>query len=250
MSLSRSAILLLITTACLGNAAHAQAAQVDPQARQMLDEMLAAYPALHSYSATIEVTDTVGKNPRGSVQTTRVVFRRPNEARVVSDGTQGHTEVVSDGTNIYEWEPPTKPGAKPTYHTEPSDGQADGVTTAWRLGGLGGTLFNDLAAEQRFIQGMASMPGLISLTLGPEGKMDGVPTQTIIIAWKDAPAESVFTFSIGKSDHLLRRLNMAYRMPGKAAKVIKVEKESHVRANPKLDATVFHFALPPGSKLK
>ncbi|MDQ2686256.1 MAG: DUF2092 domain-containing protein [Armatimonadota bacterium] len=247
MSLSRSAISFLITTACLGGAVHTQTAKVDPQARQVLDAMMASYPALHSYSATIEVTDTVGKNPRGSVQKTHIVFQRPNEALVVSDGTEGHTKVVSDGTTLYEWEPPAKPGAKPTYHTESADAQAEGVTTAIRLGERGGSFVKDLIIDDGFLTKLSSMPELNSLTLGPEGTTDGVPTQTVIFAWKDAPGESVFTFSIGKSDHLLRRVNMACRIPGKAAKVIKVEKNSHVQANPKLDAATFDFTPPPGN---
>ena len=219
------------------------------EARTVISQMVKAYKALNSYSGTLTfmVDETADKNGKVNTQKSQIVYQKPNKARATTKNPLNGNDImaVSNGTSLFQ----TVSADKGNYYKAPapSDVRAIGqVIGAAKSGGAGlfPVLISDPNAEKEVLP-----PGLLSLTKSPDGTVDGVAVDVLTATFgltRDKPATLVF--SIGKEDHLLRRLH--FEQPGEGGKnIILDETYSDVKANPTLPASTFVFTPAPGAKV-
>ena len=219
------------------------------EARAVISQMVKAHKALNAYSGTLTfmVDETADKNGKVNTQKSQIVYQKPNKARATTKNPLNGNDImaVSNGTSLFQ----TVSADKGNYYKAPapSDARAIGqVIGAAKSGGAGlfPVLTSDTNAENEVLP-----PGLLSLTKNPDGTVDGVAVDVLTATFglsRDKPATLVF--SIGKEDHLLRRLH--FEQPGDGGKnIILDETYSDVKANPTLPASTFIFMPAPGAKV-
>ena len=204
--------------------------QVDPAARQLLlDRLVAAHQALFTYSAQVKV-EAVSDKRRESA-TASVVYQKPGKARVdVRRGDGSSALVVCDGAsrlfsaNVIRKKAKAEAGEKALLETL---SQAELFVTP---------AFLFLVSRNAPVRSL--LPGALKvLGFGTPTTLDGVTVEVVAadVATKDGEAR--LTFSIGKEDHLLRRLLVQTNY--QSENYTLAETYTDVKANPKLDKKAF-----------
>jgi len=234
--------LLLLTAP----APHAQAAPapttLNPDANNVLNQVIAAQKALTGLSATIVVTgmELDGTPVRG--KTIMLAFQRPNLAKVTVSGPSGPLRQIStDGVTATMLSVPEKQyisGAAPAAFLLPII-----LSQAKEL--LPPSLADSAALTNLMYQpGTTARVGL-STTLG------GVAVDTLVIATPlDARAKIKITLAFGHDDHLLRQfieVATATRS-GKVQSLTHTETVTSLTVNPSFSASDFAFTPPAGAK--
>jgi outer membrane lipoprotein-sorting protein/peroxiredoxin len=221
---------------------------VAPEARALLERMIAAHKALASLSATVELVAPEGPGGTAAQQRTvrsQIAVVRPNKVRITSALPGGATaQVVSDGTSLF-----MSSSAEKTYRKMPAGSGDAAVSNAFNAArgaslGLLGVLFSPKTDLKTVLPGEPK-----TLSLAPDETVGGVPVDvvTAVVAGGGAEQQFTLTFAAGKDDHLLRRLTLS----GKQGDVpfTVTETYSDVKANPELPASTFAFTPPPGAKV-
>jgi outer membrane lipoprotein-sorting protein/peroxiredoxin len=215
-------------------------AKIDAKARQTLEQMAAAYQALSSYSGTVEVESNGLPNPLNRRST--IAFKKPNKAAVVTTKGDAVTRAVTDGAHFFV----ASTRDKSKYLKVPLPKEAQAISLVIDQGGAAGlglvplvlAGYNPLAPLANTLQ---------SLSVGQPGTLTGVPVETVVAVVNGSKGDSAtITYSIGKNDHLLRRLNIKQTVEGKPVSL--TETHTDVKANPDLPATALAFTPPPGAK--
>jgi thiol-disulfide isomerase/thioredoxin len=181
------------------------AIKIDPRAKISLDEMVAAYRHLKTYSSEVETMSTV----------VRVRYHRPGRIAVsVNDGKVNPalmnpiTSVVSDARFVYSFSPKHPMG----YLKKPAQDETALLDAAFQPTIQGGFIRFLLRGEDPLMTFMSSGPKvrLAALSTGTESTSDGVATETIIASLIDDTygQKSDVLFEIGKADHLVRKISM------------------------------------------
>jgi len=212
------------------------ALQMDPKARELMDQMVAAYKALDSYSAIVELAGMGAANlPK---QRAIIAFKKPNRVNVQVTTSTGTVKLVSNGTNLF---------------VQVSDIKAEYVKTAAPSGEMAiaqllqsvrasGPGLTPLVAGASPLEGMAD--DLKSVSVGPADTVDGVAVETVVGQLEAGPSKGTITFAIGRDDHLLRRVVLT-SITGQRT-VTLTETHTSVKANPA--GMAFIFTPPPGAK--
>lgn len=215
-------------------------AKVDANARKKLDSMAAAYQGLRSYSGTVEVNG-VGV-PNFPSRRSTIVFKKPNQAVVVTTDSAGVTQTVTNGTHLFA----ASTREKTRYLKAPLPPNAQPIPLAIGEGGAAGLgLMPLLVAGADPLAPLAKT--LRSLAPGPPNTLAGVPVDTIIAVVNGSRGDTAkITYAIGKSDHLLRRMNITQTVNGKPISL--TENHANIKANPALSASALAFTPPPGAQ--
>jgi outer membrane lipoprotein-sorting protein/peroxiredoxin len=223
-------------------AAAAAPPTVDPQARAILDQMVAAQQKLKSYSANVEISMVQGEQTRSMKG--ELSYALPNKVRaVITDPTGKITQtVVSNGDFRY-----VTSSAKPEqFGKEPAAPAAANIARAMlqsRLSAVG--LLPLLIAEPQ--ASARVVPAGASVSREADETVDGVSVDVVKItppSTPDRPAPTI-TIAAGKTDHLLRRVVL--RGPSGGGGQL-TESYTSVKADPSLNASLFVFTPPPGAK--
>ena len=217
-------------------------AQVDPQAKATLAAMTAAYKALKSYSATVVIESTGGT--QAQKQTVTLSFLRPGRARVeTSDETGAVMQSVVNGSGLFLASLRDK-----QYVEQPAPPASSAIPAV--LSQARGTLLPTLAGSPDFLSRLFTQPG-VAVKLGPPATVAGVQTDTLVMTLPSEPGSQVkLTLSVGRDDHLLRRLteNVHSTRGGQARNLMHVETVTEQSVNPALAASDFAFVPPAGVK--
>lgn len=215
-------------------AAHAQ---INPQARALLDQMVSAYKALSSYAGTMEVQ--VAGLPEAKNLRASVVVQKPGRAVVSTTDGQGLTRAITDGEHLQVVSPG---GITISQNTESFD-KAQAISIALRRGGAEETYLAALLTGRDLLAPQAK--DLKSLSLGETGTVGGVPVDLVVAVLKRSPnssSEETIVYSIGKKDHLLRRVTVTGIAAGKP--FTRTETHTNVRVDPILPQGMFAFTAP------
>ncbi|MDF2441787.1 MAG: putative periplasmic protein, partial [Abditibacteriota bacterium] len=220
----------------------------DEAAPAKLLQMVAAYSALKSFAATVELQQTVttAGQPAGSapVQRARVQWQRPNRVRVVTrnpSGEEGAAKAISNGTNIFvaysfapgQYVKRPVPPTEAIQQTVLAGGAAGpGAVLAFGSGGK--------AQLETFFKTARSY------SLGAAETLNGTPTETVIVQMPFRDSAMRYTFSLGQKDHLLRRLKLDYA--GREGSIAVVETHSELQINPQFPASTWAYVPPKGAK--
>ncbi len=212
-----------------------KAPDIDPQARALMDQMIAAYKGLKSYSGTAELVSTGVSD--AIKQKATIAFQRPNQVDVEVTSAQGTAKLVCDGTTLFvrisEFKTQYIKNAAPTSQTAIA-----GMLQSLGAAGPGLT---------PLVAGVDPLPPgekLKSLTVGQPETLDGVPVETVIARPEAGLSEVTITLAIGRDDHLLRGLTLTETRNNDT--ITLAETHTNVKANPAL--TSFKFTPPPGAK--
>ena len=216
------------------------AAPIDPHARALLKSTVAAQTALTSFAATLTLHSSDGGSETN--QTLTLSYRKPQSARIAIVGSSGPlAEFVSDGKTFTFYNVRLKlykqdrlrPGAPVIPLTF---SQANG-------------LLPRLLARPASITRFLTEPGA-SARLGTPAQVSGVLTDTVLLTLPLANGPTmVLTFSIGRGDHLLRRLAQTQTdfSEGLMQTSSQTETLTHLTSKPALLATAFVFIPPLGT---
>lgn len=221
------------------------AAAIDPQAKATLEQMIAAYKALKSYSSAVKLNVAQGAKIR-TLQG-QIDFSLPNLARATTTEEAKKTTrtVVATGAARYVVSSlDTK-----SYIKEETPGDASSIAAV--IGESGATLSGILPL-------MYSAPKPIdlllrsaaSLTKDADATLDGTPVDMVTLKLSSPGGEAgpTVSFATGKDDHLLRQIVM--NMPGEGGTVGNTLTETYtaVKPNATPDASLWAFTPPPGAK--
>jgi len=217
--------------------ARAQATKIDPQARTLLDEMAAAHLALSGLKATVVVQDYGA----GGAHERKVMlsFRRPSQARVaLADRTGPLAQFTDDGKNLTVY----SVRDKKYMRQDPSTGPG----AIAEVLGQSGTLLATLLARPAVLTRILVRPGVL---VAGAGVVDGEPVDVVRVT---PPARAgsprmTLTLSIGRRDHLLRRLAESAPASAHGGKMAHTETVTSLTADPRLTARDFAFTPPPGA---
>lgn len=224
-------------------------ALIDPGARALFTQMVAAQKSLGSFKITVDADDRSGETVLpGTRSRTTVLFSAPARAAVTQtlDG-KPLGELLSDGSALTRVD---------TRHKEyrrdrlPAAGAAAIVIT--QVGNLG--VLPRSYADPGGLSALLTVSGLIAVARGQaEDPIGGVPVESVVarIIGSDA-AEGTFTFVIGQSDHLLRRVIIsgtpAAAKPAAPRTLTHTETITALQVNPPVPASA--FAYKPGAGFK
>ena len=230
---------------------------IDPQAKELVDAMVARYQKLHSYSDTVRVDLEGGAGMptefrRGFPVEGKLAWERP--ARFRLEGTTGTKAflAMSDESTIHALSP-----EHPGYYIERRQFETvtehpDGTTTP------NGSQLNNAAMEANVpALGMAwmtetqfwtrTLEDVTVVALEADADTEGQACRVVNIqAQGDARETSLIRLWIAKADGLLRRMELTSILPGGAFKMI--ETHSQIKLNPALPAATWAWVAPPKSK--
>jgi thiol-disulfide isomerase/thioredoxin len=233
----------LIGLSLLGrpSAVQAQAAaRIAPHARALLKSTIAAQMALTSFAATLTLHGSTGGSARN--QTLTLSYRKPQSARITVAGSSGPiAQFVSDGKTFTVYNVRQKLYKQDRFRSDAPIipfvfSQADG-------------LLPRLLARPASIARFLTEPGA-SARMGTPGQVSGVPTDTVLLTLPFANGPTtVLTFSLGRGDHLLRRLAQTQTdfSEGLVRTSSQTETLTHLTSNPALLAAAFVFSPPHGT---
>ena len=247
----------------------APAAAIDPRARQLLDQMVAAYPLLHSYSDTTEFRIANGSAASAALNASSppqlrasVSLQRPNRAAVkattfniyypnmrreqcICDG-KTCSETRYDGTYLTQSAPPA-----PIRYAFAAVGPIHSLLLPQLLTGpiaLADTLKNVVSIKREKVK-----------------MVGGIPVETVVVlhtlvgmavVGADVPLlyQPRQVFAIGVKDHLLRRCTVEGIVVGSGPTHIstgallsrQIEMHRDIRVNPALPASTWTFTPPLG----
>ncbi len=228
----------------------ASPAVVDPQVATLFSQAIAAHQALSSLYATITLVSTGSQPGANSSQTIKLAYKKPGSAKVAVSGPTGPiVQFYSDGKTLTQYIVHTK-----QYGVQPVPVGAQTIPLILnqarallpRLIGNPAAL-NELLAQPSISASVTRRPSASSLVGGV-----AVDTVTVLLPAPDG-SKATFTFDVGKTDHLLRRLteNASLTNKGQPQTFTVTETVTNFRANPPLTAASFSFVPPPGvTKIK
>ena len=179
--------------------AHAQAAALDPAAKTVLDQFIAAQKALTGLSATIVVTGREIDGTPVKGKTIMLAFQQPNLAKVTISGPSGPLRQIStDGTTGTIF---SVPGKQYTSEAVPST-----FLLVFVVLGKAEEILPTLLALPEILTSWMSQPGT-KASVGLSSTLNGVAVDTLDIALPlDPRAKIKITMTFGHDDHLLRQV--------------------------------------------
>jgi len=222
---------------------------IDPAARDLFTQMIAAQKALRSYVLAIDTQDQTGASvlPRSQGHS-RIAFAAPALATVtLAQQNKVLGQLYSDGRIFTRVDTRHKAYRQDTL---PAADAARIVST--EIGGLG--MLPHSYADPNGLLGLLTAPGLVAVARGTAaGPVAGMPVDSIVarLIGSDT-AEGTFTFVMGKSDHLLRQVIVHEAFPksasGPARDLTHTETVTMLQVNPSLPASTFAYKPGPGFK--
>ena len=211
---------------------------IDPQARTLLDEMVASQQALTGLKATVTVRDFAAAGERD--QTITLAFHRPNQARVaLGDHAGPLAQFSADGKNLVIYSVRDK---KFTRQAAPSGPDAiAGVLSLSRA------LLPALLSRPAILTRLLVQPGVQVAGAGAD-TVGGVPVDVVNVTPAAKPGAPRLTLSlaVGRKDHLLRRLTERTSASQAGPKSLHTETVTLLTADPRLTARDFAFTPPAG----
>jgi len=217
-------------------------AQIEPQARLLIDRMMAVYKGLKSYSGSM---DMIAAAPAGETapppQHMAIVIQKPNRVSLKISGQDNAVTLVSNGTNLFAMS--TSDKTKYLKTPLPSGPRAPGFMDFLRISGV------DKSALGRLLEGLDPTPDprfMKSLSVAKDENVQGVAVDVVAADFEVAPVRGAIVFMIGKEDHLLRKVIVTQTAGGKMG--IITETHSDVKVNATPAANAFAFLPPAGAK--
>lgn len=206
--------------------------QIDRGAQQAIDQLVAAHQALFSYSAQVRA-EAIGDSKRETATAT-VSYQKPNRARVEVKRVSGPSQLsVSDGTNrLVE-------GGGSRRKGKAEAGEKAVITTLSQANFFISPVFLYLTSRAAPIPSLLPGPPKV-LGYGNPIILDGVAVEVVIADVQTKDGIVRLTFSIGKDDHLLRRLMI--QTDFQSDNLTLAETYTQVKANPPLEKK--RFTLP------
>lgn len=228
----------------------ASPAVVDPQAATLFSQAIAAHQALSSLYGTITLVSTGSQAGANSSQTIKLAYKKPGYAKVAVSGPTGPiVQFYSNGNTLTQYIVKTKQyGVQPV----PSGAQTIPLILNQARALLPRLIGNPAALNELLAQLNISASVTSQSSVPPAVGGVAVDTVTVLLPAPDG-SKATFTFDIGKTDHLLRRLteNANLTNKGNPQTFTVTETVTTLRANPALTAASFNFVPPPGvTKIK
>jgi len=208
----------------------------EPKAREVLNQMIAAYTRPDSFSLTLN--SLYG----GPQSVTSIRFKKPNKVLLTTSHTGGDVRAVSDGKYIYTYRLNDK-----RHYTKAK------VSSSNREVIFEAVLFTDahavttgsvLCAETAF-----AFQNPSALTLGNPWFLGKVRVETLTVGSdtdKDGPGKMVLT--LGKEDHLLRHIDLYGGSNIMTEYLGEMIEQSPLDTTP-LPDSLFTFTPPAGAKI-
>jgi RNA polymerase sigma factor (sigma-70 family) len=239
----------------------------DPEAVRLLDQMVAAYDGLSSYSSTAEFSGIQGASPLPTVGSrASIAFQRPSKLAIKpldeadkgsALGSQSIRQAVNDGKNVRCEGPP---GSNEIYKYQNEYLNEDklhavfgGAHGSWGwLSWLIGERDPFTLLWQEQLAARVGNTDLKSLKVLEPSRADGVATDRVLATttanFDGKRYETCQIFSIGHKDHLLRLVTSTSKDLVSNVVSSSEERYVHVAANPSLPDSVFVFHPHPGDK--
>ncbi len=211
---------------------------VDPQAKKLVNQMLASYKRLRSYS---DVTDVrfIGERPQAPIRAT-TTFQAPAKIAVTENSLEGKTVRISDGVTYYR----QSPNPEKKYLKEPVLRQY-GTLALMQQFPAGRYFTGMLAGIDPFLAPWGRAPK--TLVLAKPGIIDNVPVHILVAQFVQGSERELVSYQMGTKDLLLRRIVVTTYNPN-GSKNIMVETHSNVKVNPTVPPATFTFTPPKGWK--
>jgi outer membrane lipoprotein-sorting protein/peroxiredoxin len=219
----------------------AAAGKVDPEAKKIIDQMIAAHQALKSYSAKLDFSAKQGE--RAQTASSTFTFARPNKVNVStsSPAAKGTRTIISDGKQVYAM---SSDDAKSYQKADALPDEKNIARALNESGGSGTGLFLLLLTDPKAGDKVLG-PSVQSLELLPDGQVGNVDVK-VVKAVLSGPPQPVITFSVGKEDNLLRGVTISASQGNQTLSLD--EKYTDVKANVTPADGTFTFTPPPGAK--
>lgn len=222
---------------------------IDPAARDLFTQMVAAQKALRSFVVTLDMQDQSGKSvlPQSKGHS-RIAFSAPARATVtLAQQNKTLGQLWCDGTTF------TRVDIRQKSYRQDALPAAEAIRiVSTEIGNLG--MLPHSYADPNGLLGLLSASGLVAVARGTvAGPVAGVPVNSIVarLIGSDT-AEGTFTFVIGQSDHLLRQVIVHEAFPkgasGPARDLTHTETVTALEVNPSLPASTFTYK--PGAGFK
>ncbi len=224
----------------------AGSAGIDPQAITLFNQTIAAHQALSALKATITLSSAgLGADTN---QTVALAYKKPGSAKVAVSGPAGPiVSFFSNGKTLTLYLVKQK---KYRVQSVPP-----GAQTIPLILDQSHALLPHLLGHPEALRGLLAQPGVtasVSTTLPSAVSSVAVDTIAVVLPAPDG-SKATFTFDIGRTDHLLRRLteNASLTNKGKRQAFTRTETVTALSATPGLTAADFTFIPPPGvTKIK
>ncbi len=222
---------------------------IDPAARTLFTQMVAAQKALRSFVVTIDMQDqSAGAVLPRSQGHSRIAFSAPARAAVtLAQQNKTLGQLYSDGATFTRVDTQHK-----SYRQDTLPAAKAAAIVSTEVGSLG--LLPHSYADPSGLLGLLTASGLVAVARGTvAGPVDGVPVDSIVarLVGSDT-AEGTFTFVMGHSDHLLRQVILHQALPAVASRPARdlthTETVTALQINPALPAST--FAYKPGAGFK
>jgi outer membrane lipoprotein-sorting protein len=227
--------------------ANAQISQISQRAQEILQECAKTHLKLVAFSANFRVALEERNKGKVGVQNALgdVAFQRPGKSRLnaqLVDGTD--VTVVCDNQFRYRLSSKSEGFYLKDTVTPGDAALAQAIHDANAFGSP--TFLEFTTSPQALAHLFISKPRAYSF--GPEEELDGVRCYlvTVEVPTSSPGVSGHFTFAIGKTDHLLRRLEMVFGDDQNGLTL--TEEFDDVKANPTLEPSVFAFDPPEGLK--
>ncbi len=215
-----------------------KAPSIDPAAKALLTQAIAAYGKLQRFSATLNRTYE-GDEPGTSHIT--LAFERPNRFAVRSQRAKGSSSVVSDAGLLHAF---STESAK--FYIETKVGNELLPVLGDMLDTLGPST---VLAPMFMLAGRSLLPPdrmMTSLALTGPATVGDTPVHSLTVqTGTTASDKTKLTLSFGKADALLRR----YRLEMDAGKNILTDVYSDLKTDPTLPADAFVFTPPTTARV-
>ena len=214
---------------------------VDPQVTELFKQAIAAHGALTALTETITVTSL--EKGRNVTRTVTLAYRKPHSAKLtISDSAGAGEQIFGSSTAITIY-----PSKSKTYQVQPI---ASGTDTISRVLSRSRSLLLFLATNPESLPSLLTQPG-VSAQLGPVTSDAFGPADTVVAVLPVSKvAKATFTFSFGKTDHLLHQFaeKSDVTPQGERQKVELLETVTALSTTPTLTAADFVFTPPAGVK--
>ena len=215
------------------------APKVDPQAKTILDQAVAAQQALTALSGTVSVT-TASAESAPQAQTVTLSFSKDLGAKAgVADKTGPRTQTFSDGKTLTLYDVHAK-----TYQSRDLPVGASAAAAAFSATGV--VLAMLMGQPQR-------LPEIFdgkNTQVVSAGALSGLPVDVVTVTLPVTPGRPQFTIalSFGHDDHLLRQFVETITAAKGAKPLTHTETLTALTLGPTLTAADFTFTPPPGVK--
>ena len=220
--------------------APAAAPAVDPQVTTLFSQTIAAHKALSALKAMVTVTAVAqGKT---ITRTISLAYQKPGRAKLAVTGSAGPlARYYSTGKTVTVYLVKNK-----TYQVQPVPSGTDTIPIVLNQSNA---LLPRLWGFPEALNSLLAQPGVAaSIRPAIAGSNDAVSTVVVTLP---APGGSsaVFTFNIGKADHLLRQVteNANTGSADKPQAITLTETATTLSATPTFTAADFTFTPPPGT---